>query len=222
MWVELLAVLAAYPNDPLSSTRTYRRFRHPDKLFSMCACGMQILRSCSQIILFGNPVSNGTTDSRYLICSGVKDISSASRLAMRCSTFRPPMIGKTKGVFCMTYAIATSITGLMLLRGDGCGYEGHTCSDGLRPNFLCHLLERRARFLLVIITQPVPAKYNAPLSPVSSRFCSSASVLTFRRRRHSMGQAPYPRSVPSELFRVRKSARSCSKHLGRLQTASKR
>ena len=76
---------------------------------------------------------------------------------------RPPMIGKTKGVFCMTYAIATSRTRLRLLRGDGNGYEGHTCSDGLRPNFLCYLLDCRTRFLLVVIAQPVTAKYNASL-----------------------------------------------------------
>ena len=39
-------------------------------------------------------------------------MSSASRFACRCSTFRPPMIGKTNGALCMIYAIATGSHGL--------------------------------------------------------------------------------------------------------------
>ena len=43
----------------------------------------------------GNPRSKGITSSRYLICSVVRLISNASMLSVRCSTFLPPIMGKT-------------------------------------------------------------------------------------------------------------------------------
>ena len=58
-------------------------------------------------IVLGKPGSNGSTPSRYLICSSLRLIFNASMSACRCSIFRPPMIGKTCVVFCMTYAMAT-------------------------------------------------------------------------------------------------------------------
>ncbi|KIJ96149.1 hypothetical protein K443DRAFT_682483 [Laccaria amethystina LaAM-08-1] len=42
------------------------------------------------IIHPGNP---GSTASKFLICSSLKEILSASTFARRCSTFPPPMIG---------------------------------------------------------------------------------------------------------------------------------
>ena len=47
------------------------------------------------ITQYGNPGSNGSTLSKYLIWSSLNVISNASILAIKCSTFRPPTIGKT-------------------------------------------------------------------------------------------------------------------------------
>ena len=63
------------------------------------------------IISCGNPDLKGSTSSRYFTCSGVSAMSRAAMLSIKCSTFRPPTIGKTYGVFCITYATATVQTG---------------------------------------------------------------------------------------------------------------
>ena len=67
------------------------------------------VRRALTISVYGNVGGKGTTPSSCLRCSSVSAMLSASRFARRCSGLRPPMTGKTYGVFCITYAMATVI-----------------------------------------------------------------------------------------------------------------
>ena len=62
------------------------------------------------IIVVGKPGSKGIVLSKYSMCSLDNEMSSTFKFVLRCSTFHPPMIGKTYGVLCITYTIATTHT----------------------------------------------------------------------------------------------------------------
>jgi hypothetical protein len=58
---------------------------------------MGCIKGSLTIIVPGKPGSNWTTFSKYSICSADRVMSSAVRLESRCSTLRPPRMGKTYG-----------------------------------------------------------------------------------------------------------------------------
>ena len=58
-------------------------------------------------VLNGKPISNFVASTIFLVCSGVRVMSSAFRFSRKCSTLRQPMMGKTNGVLRRWYAIAT-------------------------------------------------------------------------------------------------------------------
>ena len=124
-------------------------------------------------ILYIIPLSNGAAASIFLISASESATSRAAMFACRCSILRPPRIGKTYGVFCMRYAIATSVA-----RGSSqpcaCGHRSTkkgvlTCLDVRCADRSRHLLKHLRHRTLVLVALPVgPQKFAAcPVVPVS-------------------------------------------------------
>lgn len=127
------------------------------------------------IIQCGNPGLNGMIPSRYLICSSEREILRASILAVKCSTLRPPMIGKTYGVFCMTYAMATA------------GIPRSTS----RPTSLATFSRACETFFSSSDLSQGP-KVVRPFSPVCLRLSSSASDRSLPAARTCQGASARP------------------------------
>ena len=102
--------------------------------------------------------------SRNSICSLERVMLSASILACKCSTFRPPIIGKTWVVLCITYAIATAVI---------C-FVPTSWATFSRARLI--FFSSSVRSQPTMLKAPPVAANARPCSPVRRRSSSSASV----------------------------------------------